>query len=195
MSKSKVIGVDIDGVLADFNGSYQELIIDQTGRDLFLPKPYQPHCWQYPRAVGYTIEEEDTAWETIKDSTTFWQKLNPLPGAREFIHGLEGQTDTLYFITSRVGKHVKWQTEDWLQHWAYDHPTVLISSEKGECCHALKVDYYLDDKDENCEDVWTKSAHTKGYMLAQPWNSTWQHPGVPRLDTLSEFLTIIKGEK
>lgn len=191
MSKNKVIGVDIDGVLADFNGAYIDLMIEIGDRDLFPPRPFDIPTWNYPEHYGYTKKEVNASWDAIRDSLTFWSKLKPLPGTDEFLLELDRVTDNLYFVTSRVGKSVKWQTEWWLKGFLGYSPAVLISSEKGECCHALKVDYYLDDKNENCADVSRRSLATKGYMLAQPWNQ--EQPGIPRLSALSEFLTIIKG--
>jgi uncharacterized HAD superfamily protein len=52
-----------------------------------------------------------------------------------------------------------------------DSVTVLISSEKGLCARALNLDYYIDDKWENCVDVGMES-NTKVYLLDRPWNQS-----------------------
>jgi len=78
--------------------------------------------------------------------------------------------DDVYFITSRPGIDAKIQTEDWLYNAGYPHATVLISSAKGLCAQALKLDVYIDDRWENCVDVATTSLKTKVFLLDRPWN-------------------------
>lgn len=187
-----VIGVDVDGVLASFNEAYMDLLVKQTGRDLFLPKPYLIETWAYPETIGYTKKEVSNAWEAIKESDNFWFGLSPLEGAEEFIVDLYGLHQDIYFITSRVGKDVKFQTECWLMvHGFATFPTVLICSKKGDACRILEVDYYIDDRIENCEDVRDRSLYTDGYMYAQPWNL--EVKDVPRIEDLGDFMEAIKG--
>lgn len=130
------IGFDIDGVLADFNTSFIALIPEVTGRNLF-PAGYWPQTWDYPQALGYTKEEVSAVWEVIKQGGTFWNELPPLPDIyvlRDWLCSppINSEYHEFYFITSRMGKSVKLQTEDWLDSYI-DAPgnTVLISSEKG----------------------------------------------------------------
>lgn len=188
-----IIGVDIDGVLAQFNESYIDLVIKVTGKDLFPPRPFAITTWNYPEAYGYSNEEVSAVWKAIIASRDFWRKLQPYDDAKSFLRQLWQRDQEVYFITSRVGDHVREQTEFWLKHMGFYHPTVLISSEKGECCHALKVDFYIDDKNENCVDVAMKSPITYGYMLARPWNAPQVAAGIdiPRIDNLDDFLKVI----
>lgn len=191
------IGFDIDGVLADFNSSFIALIPEVTGRNLF-PPGYWPHTWDYPQALGYTDEETKAVWQHIIDGGTFWRDLSALPDLtvlrQWFFHScLTEKTvrpyDEIYFITSRMGKNVKLQTEDWLDSNLAIGQTVLISSEKGALCKALKLDYYVDDRAENILDVEQKSPETFAYLIQQPWN---QHLHVSRrIPGILDFLQII----
>jgi hypothetical protein len=45
---------------------------------------------------------------------------------------------------------------------------VLISSQKGLVCQALKVTAYIDDRWENAVDV--ARGNTQSYLLTRPWN-------------------------
>lgn len=188
------IGFDVDGVLADFNSSFIALVKEVSGRDLF-PPDYWPHTWDYPQALGYSQEEVKAVWDHIKQGGSFWFMLNPLDDAivlRDWM--LEsnpqlGVFDEFYFITSRMGKNVKFQTENWLDAHVASGLTVLISSEKGALCKALKLDYYVDDRAENVKDVELTSPNTFAYLIEQPWN---QHLYVSRrIPGLSDFLQII----
>lgn len=191
------IGFDIDGVLADFNSSFIALVKDVTGRDLF-PPDYWPHTWNYPESLGYTDAEVSAVWDRIKAGGVFWQQLAPLPDmavlARWFVLPPFPQAPQpyheFYFITSRMGKNVKLQTEEWLdEQMGVAGNTVLISSEKGALARALKLDYYVDDRAENIRDVELTSPNTFAYLINQPWN---QHLTVGRrINTISDFLDII----
>lgn len=186
-----VIGVDCDGVLCDFNKNYINLVIDVTGRDLFPPRPFEIGTWNYPESFGYTKKEVSASWDRIKESDSFWFSLSSYgEEVEKFAEFLEIIEQPTYFITSRIGKDVKGQTEDWLYQHGFGTPTVLISSEKGECCHALNIDYYIDDKNENCQDVCKKSPDTVVCMLARPWN---QFIDIPRIKSLTNFMEVING--
>lgn len=188
------IGIDIDGVLADFNASFIDRVIEVTGVDRFPARPFDIPTWDYPSVYGYTDGEITRVWQILTKDQTFWARLNPLPGARAFLakaSEASGAHD-LYFITSRPGIRAKQQTESWL--WMNGGPllpTVLISSMKGWCARALELDAYLDDRDKNVVD--TRRANPGGYtfLLDQPWNRTpvaSSEPGIIRITRSVEFL-------
>ncbi len=190
------IGIDVDGVLADFNRSFIERVIEVTGKDLFPPRPFDIPTWDYPQHYGYTNTECSLVWENIKTDDSFWYQLFPYDGAPEFLSKLHGGHHDIYFITSRPGLNTKSQTENWLEfhHYGmdtevYSYPTVLISSDKGGCAKALKLDLYIDDRTENCLDVNHASPGTRTIMLARPWNVA--QPGILRVETLDQFVAFI----
>lgn len=166
-----IIGVDIDGVLADFNGSFIERVIQVTGEDKFPPRPFDIPLWNYPEHYGYTAEENSAVWENIKSDRTFWRTLEPYPDARAALAYLDEVTrhDDLYFVTARPGVAAKIQTEYWLTTHGYEYPTVLIASDKASIAQALKFDVYIDDRWENCEAVRTRS-RAKVFLMSRPWN-------------------------
>lgn len=188
------IGIDIDGVLADFNSSFIELVKEVTGRNLF-PEGYWPHTWNYPEALGYTAEEVGAVWDHIKAGGTFWRELEPLPDMEVlkdwfFSPPASDEYHEFYFVTSRMGIAVKMQTEEWLdEQMGVSGHTVLISSEKGAIAKALKLGYYADDRAENIMDVERTSPDTFAYLIEQPWN---QHlPVGRRIPGIKDFLDII----
>ena len=155
------IGFDIDGVLASFIPAYQRLFVETTGRNTFHPNDDKdPPCWNWPQYRGYTKEEVDLVWARIKASRDFWLSLGETQHCstlRMCIADLNRWHD-IYFVTNRVGVDVKWQTEQWLMlHLGIEGPTVLISSMKGLCARALKLDCYIDDNLDNANDVITQT--------------------------------------
>jgi len=195
------IGLDVDGVLADFNSSFIERVIEVTGRDLFPPRPFDIPTWHYPQHYGYTEAELDFAngpvWKSVKEDPAFWYFLKPYPGAPEFLAALNQDKHDIYFITNRAGVQAKAQTESWLEFHGFgsrssevfSYPTVLISEDKGAVAKALRLDLYIDDRDENCLAVHHDSTGTKMVQLARPWNHS--HTGLTRVESLADFAALI----
>lgn len=170
------IGVDVDGVLADFNRSFIPRVIHTTGRDLF-GSGYVPITWNYPESLGYTAEEVSLTWKLIKESRTFWAGLWGYPETLDAMTALAARIyagDDVYFITARPGIDAKKQTERWLLDrfpwYSPPTPTVLISSRKDECVQALDLDIYIDDRWENAVDVGQCCPGCESYLLTRPWN-------------------------
>lgn len=187
-----ILGIDCDGVLADFNSAFINRVVHVTGKDLFPPRPFDIPTWNYPEAYGYTKEEVSAVWEDIKADHYFWSSLPAYPGTLEALSSLEHRQyggDEIYFVTARPGIDAKGQTERWLQCNGFYKPTVLISSAKGMCAQALKMDRYLDDRWENVVDV-AKTPETYAYMMARPWNrgKDYHLHGITVVSTVHAFL-------
>lgn len=193
-----IIGLDIDGCLADFNTSFINRVIQVTGKDLFPPRPFDIPTWDYPQHYGYREGEVSAVWENIKVDVNFWFGLSGYPDADDALEMISHRTaDDIYFITSRPGKEAKEQTEMWLMDYGVDNPTVLISSQKGLCAAALRLDAYIDDRWENVVDVsqWGK-LRTKTFLLDRPWNHVNTHDGndmcanygITRVTSVLDFL-------
>lgn len=179
-----IIGIDVDGVLADFNPAYIDLIIDVHGEDLFPSRPFAIPTWDYPEFYGYSTEVMHEVWKEIaQPELDFFRGLVAYPGAEKFIEELNNQ-DNVYYITTRPGVCAKVQTEQWLLEHGANNPTVLISKEKQHVCRGLKVDTFLDDKASTCAMVVPYVPYT--FMLEQTWN--YEVAGVQRVKTLTEFL-------
>jgi hypothetical protein len=168
-----VIGIDIDGVLASFEHGYAPLLTKASGIE--FPRVGEsgwPESWDWDVDAGTTKAQRSEAWAAIRADRAFWTNLPAHEGGPDFLKWLyqDRTHDDVYFVTSRPGELAKQQTEDWLYDFGYPGATVIISSEKGEVCHAVKADYYIDDKTENCQDVVVKSPSTKVYMCERAYN-------------------------
>lgn len=168
------IGVDVDGVLADFNSAYIDLCIRLSGRDLFPPRPFDIPCWNYPEHYGYTTDEVKAVWAHIKADAHFWAKLpqySTTAADLDYLYLRERDGDDIYFVTARPGIETKYQTEGWIEcrSW-FTKPTVLISSAKGLIAKALELDVYIDDRAENWQDVRQTRPETKTLLMDRPWN-------------------------
>jgi hypothetical protein len=174
------IGLDVDGVLADFIKPYQQLHVMITGRDTFVAGDnVDPPVWDWPALRGYTKDETSLVWEHIKASKDFWRWMLPMNSNTTMLRNQYVDivnAHDLYFITTRVGVNAKHQTEKWLGKWVccFDTttPTVLLAGyrQKGALAKGLGLDCYLDDNYGNCEDVVRESPTTRTYLLEHCYN-------------------------
>src|SRR3990167_1842049 len=106
-----------DGVLANFIPAYQQLILEVSGVNRFHPNDDKhPPCWDWPEYRGYSKDVINAAWARIRGCHDFWLSLGETTHCstlRMCIFDLMRFHD-IYFVTSRVGKDAKWQTEQWL---------------------------------------------------------------------------------
>ncbi len=198
------IGIDVDGVLANFNHGAVALYREITGKDLFQPgDDSDPPVWNFAAHRGYTKEETSAVWEIIKSSPNFCQSLPRYEENCEALAKfyLRFPQDDVYFITSRVGVTAKEQTEEWFMAQGF-FPTVLIvgTGEKGNVAKALKLDAYIDDYYENCIDVTQQSPKTRCYVLNRNYNQPSVLPftlaelekrRVPSLDRFLQYENLI----
>lgn len=196
MPKKARLGIDIDGVLANFNHSFREFVHEHT--DVRLPEitDTYPDAWDYHKRAGVMRKDDDRLWDMINDSPTFWKNIPAYPDAFAFLEWaawLPSEVD-IYFVTSRPGRTAKAQTEAWLVNngWGYDcPPTVIISSEKGEVASALNLTHFIDDKNENIRNLLAHGpVDCDIYMLARPWNQ--KQARVPRIETIAEFRKVVE---
>lgn len=165
------IGFDVDGVLADFVSAHSELIKEKTGVELPAQSDSFPDIWSYDkRALGE--EKAREVFGEIANSFNFWMRLAPLPEGERILKQLS-QIETshqLYFITNRMGKTAKFQTEAWLLKW-FQLPTVLIAADKAPIIKSLGLELYIDDRPETCSEVAEATdGKTLVLMPERPYN-------------------------
>lgn len=188
MSGPKKLGVDVDGVIADFSGKFLQLANKRFGTEFTA---LDQHDWDFK--PWFTKEQVDAVWELdIKPTENFWAKLMPLPGVGTLKS--VGQQAELFFITSRVptvGMSARGQTCAWLRNWFYlTFPTVIVvdsPSQKVSIAKALELGAVIDDKIETV--VQMHEAGIRTYCKLTPYNSSKPFSeGVLLAETLDEFL-------
>lgn len=207
----KIIGIDIDGVLANFNARYRDMLVQVTGRDLIpvddcssVTADHTPPCWNYAPVYGYTREEDSRTWVAIRDSPDFWMSPDPLPAALPFLWALQASdrrtAPEYYFITTRPGASVKYQTERWLQNLGFYNPTVLITrGDKGQLAAGLGLTHFIDDRPENCLDVRAaRGERCRVFLLDARYNRAQQDEcrlaGIEVIPSLSAFQEVLREQ-
>jgi 5'(3')-deoxyribonucleotidase len=179
------VGVDIDGVLADFVGkARQELQLLLKGKpadDLVQTE------WGFD-SIGITKEEEGKLWRFIDATPNWWLGLERRPDCHYLRHLCDHAR--VIFITNRkdgTGLPIEDQSRKWLErHFHIPHPTVLISDNKGPLADGLKLDWLIDDRPKNVEEVAQFSPATKTFLLDATYNKKCH--AVPRIGSVDEFI-------
>lgn len=190
------IAIDCDGVLANFNDGFVELVNKMFPNR--LPRGYVPATWDWD---GYLTEAEiDKLFKRIKSTENWWLSLSAYPEAigalSTWMIGVAGHD--IWIVTSRIetmGMTVAKQTEWWLKSCAI-YPVhnylgvmpVPQSDMKAALYEAAEFDYSIDDKGETVEQCDEMPNH-KAYLLSQPWNrdAKVKH----RVKSVAEFLKEI----
>jgi len=179
------IGLDVDGVLADFITPYYELARKHNPGVVF-----DDSTWHQ----GLTKEMESPIWDDIRKTGDFWLSLKPLPGAN--ILTFSQYDHTLIFVTNRIPtespKSVERQTAEWLQNYfGIEFPTVIVAGhwyDKKDMYELLRLDGYIDDKPETIERMYKK---TNTYAYDQPWNRSVV--GAKRVKTVNEYIETLEN--
>ena len=188
------IGLDVDDVLADFQGAFVTLA--RTMYDKPAPD-YKPTDWAWSTS-GLSQEEISGVWEQIKRTRNFWENLRVVDGAGCNAL-LKLASHRLFFITARVptaGHHEEDQTAMFLRNnFNLDFPTVVVTADKGPIAAALQLDYYIDDRPVNCVQVYVAgSPRCKVFLKDASHNQGVCLPRIPRVKDLNEFVSIIQKE-
>lgn len=178
------IGVDLDGVLADFDGGFAQLLSDITGNPIPYGGENTPPVWDWPLLHAKPAEVE-TAWNIVEESPDFWARLRRLPDADQAIDLLQQliiDHHHVYFITSRPGATALYQSADWLAtELGIYYPNVMISTKKGIVAQGLELQALIDDRPENFAALPTSC---RGYLVTRSHN-LWVPPDASHLTRVS----------
>lgn len=178
-----VVQFDVDGVLAAFLDGYRAV-----QRTLG-----QPETWSLKWDDYWNPE----VWSVIRDDAFFWEGLPALASRAEFkrIDSLHDQHD-VYFVTHRVGKYPKAQTEHWLMSRGVSRPTVVVTKRKGEFAASVRATHAIEDKAGSAVYTAYQSPETRSYLLDKPYNQFDRDvlgSKVARVDSVSEFLDQVEA--
>lgn len=202
MNRRFNIGIDCDGVLADFTLKFTTLL-----KEMFPHLPFEPFGEDFPRTswdfasdpgLGIRREYEAGAWRRIKETEGWWEEMPFLLSTNARLTLLRvANRHNVYVITSRVqteGSSLVRQTMTWLQDYlGLEHAAVIIAREKGPVAKALKLDWFLDDKPQNCQDVAEMTEDCRVFLKSAPYNLNFADYRIGRVEDLEMFLRLIES--
>lgn len=200
----KSVGIDIDGVLADFVSAMVDVIRYKMGITS-LPENYRPSDWSWlsSNISAGTMKE---AWRIIDQTEDFWMKLQPIypniENMKKFFLKHADKDFDIYFITARnegAGRSVKTQSESWLRYHLNDPDAVVTvlptnsGMHKVDILYALDIDFSIDDHSPTVTNAKSTIKKHKAYLLDQPWNQDGKFYGVNTVKSLQDFFDIIEA--
>ena len=154
--------------------------------------------WDWHKWYPISEIESKLIWNDIKQSKNFWESLE-LINATEFEYLKTVLNNNFkivpYFITSRiptVGNNLHQQCINSLIKFGWKSPQVILSNKKENIINAFEIEYFIDDKGENCLDVKDKNPNCNVYILDYPYNSFVSDKHINRIYTLNDFAKILE---
>ncbi len=165
MVKQKIIGVDVDGVLADFVGCvlgiYNSTIWDSKSKQLKYDDVY---CYDVENLIG------QSSWDSILniiDDHYLVRRLNIHKGALEGVLELR-KMGRVVFVTAPYWSNKNWIHDrvSWLERlFAAKKADIVFTSDKS----TFGGDLLIDDAPKHLER-WVNGTGKPAIRLDRPWN-------------------------
>jgi hypothetical protein len=188
------IGIDVDGVLADFRAAFRKAAKTSLGHeidDVEDPKTSQ------------SLGEKDVkrVWERIGRASNWWMTLRPYePDQIARLYSLtRAAAWEVFFLTNRpksAGDTVQFQTQWWIERHGFYLPAVLtVPGSRGEIANGLRLDLVIDDLMMNCVEVVSAST-AKALLLLRNGDQTAQKHAIDRgigvVPTFGDALVVLE---
>jgi hypothetical protein len=185
------LGIDVDGVVADFRSAFRAL----AERELGAAAPSKEADLAKPQI--------DRLWRTVAATPNWWLDVPPYEPdqiARLYSRVRQSRWE-VFFMTSRPvsdGDSVQLQTQVWLERQGFFLPSVLTTpaGARGELARSLRLDIALDDRLVNCLEVISASNSKAMMLLRDPADPNAREAaearGVGVVSTLAEALDAIE---
>jgi len=185
-----VLGVDLDGVCADFYGGLKPVAAEWLGVDVAnLPDRVS---WTLPEwGVDQAPGGYDALHRFAVTQRELFRRLPPMPGAPQALRRLSTQDVRIRIITHRL--FIKYfhqvavrQTIEWLDFHDIPYWDLCFMREKA----AVGADLYVEDSPENVARLRAQGLKTIVFS-----NSTNEHLPGPRAHSWDEVARLVVAEK
>lgn len=188
------VGIDIDGVLADFRSAFHAAARHCLGRE--VDDTGERHATQ-----GLQQRDVKRVWAHVAKTTNWWMTLKAYePEQVGRLYSLTRAAGwEIFFLTNRpasAGDTVQFQTQWWIEELGFYLPAVLtVPGSRGEIANGLRLDLVIDDLVLNCVEVVSGST-AKALLLQRDHDpATEKHAtdrGIGVVHTLEEALDMVE---
>lgn len=177
------LGIDLDGVVADFNGGWTKAYNQQFATELGAEAVTG---WnQIPSLTHFENMGEFWHWARGLEGGSLFSRLDPYPGAVEALVGLAGEHDIVVVTTKPSWAEI--DTYAWLVEHGVPASEVHITGKKW----AVDVDVFLDDAPHVLRYLVERRPDAVVCRYVRPWN----HPlaGAVDITDWSDFAAVVEG--
>jgi hypothetical protein len=159
------VGLDIDGVVADFRTAFLDVAAEVLGRDA-IRKPSSP----LPDFDAVSPADAKRVWKVIAETPNWWLGVPSYeqPQIARLYQLARRFRWEVSFLTSRIpsaGDSVQFQSQAWLEACGFYLPAVVtVPGSRGEMANALRLDVVVDDQFLNCLEV-VGASQTKAILI------------------------------
>ncbi|MDI6840462.1 MAG: dUTP diphosphatase [bacterium] len=190
----KVVGVDIDGVLADYPRSFVDFINKELGTNYTMDKvtSYDIYdCLGIPTEIGMRIKD--------RYRQTGQKRFIPvIPGAVEFLQELRNLGYKIMLLTARPYpqyKRIFADTMEWLQKNGLVFDSIIFDKKKEERLvkefGANKIEFFVDDVASNANTIARLGVPC--YLVTRPYNvGVSLREGIIRVNNLEEVIADVR---
>jgi 5'(3')-deoxyribonucleotidase len=181
-----VIGVDLDGVCADFYGRMRQIAAE------WFERPID----ELPAEVSYGLSEWGITDKNHYDSLhrfavtqrELFSSMEMVPGARKYLRLLSDEGYRIRIITHRLFIHyfhatAVQQTVNWLDSHGIPYWDLCFMKEKSQ----VGADIYVEDTPSNIDQLRGKGLYTICFG-----NSTNRHIKAPRADSWRDVYELVR---
>ena len=188
------IGIDVDGVLADFREAFHKAAEACGIRN--VENSDDP-------AAAHALGQRDVrrVWEYVAKTPNWWMTLTPYePEQIARLYKLTRAAGwEVFFVTNRpasAGDTVQFQTQWWIERHGFYLPAVLtVPGSRGQIANGLRLDLIVDDLVMNCVDVVAASTTKAVLVLRTADKATGKHAtdrGIGVVSTFADAVGVIE---
>ncbi len=177
------LGIDLDGVVADFNAGWIRLHRDEFGSEL---RPEMVTTWDGPHELG-GFADMRAFWRWAQgneDRPSIFRHLDPYPDAIATLHRLDRAGHDVVIITAKPA----WARTDTFR-WLADHELPTAEVHMIDRKHTVACDVYLDDGPRVLPPLVRLRPSALVCRFVRPWNRPVD--GAVDVESWSEFHDVV----
>jgi len=158
------LGIDLDGVVADFNAGWMKIHAAEFGSTL---RPEDVTTWNNLHTVaGFDDMRSFWSWASPKDHRrSIFRHLDTYPDSVETLDVLRRSGHQIVIVTTKP----QWAHTDTL-HWLADNGIPTAEVHMTDDKHEVDCDVYLDDAPHVLDDLVAARPHALVCRFVRPWN-------------------------
>jgi hypothetical protein len=188
------IGIDIDGVLADFRTAFRTAAMHCLRHDI-------EDSGEFEILGPLSPDDVRRVWEHIAKTQNWWMDVpayEPDQIARLY-SVMRAAGWEVFFMTKRppsAGDSVQFQTQWWIERFGFYLPAVMtVPGSRGDIANGLRLDMIIDDQLINCVEV-VSAAPTKALLMLRSTDSAARehasNRGIGVIASMSEAITVLE---